>query len=61
VTESVALVADAAVQGADDRGSGGVDGVPATAPEPGPTGPGAPAPDAGGDDGERADALGTGS
>jgi bifunctional lysine-specific demethylase and histidyl-hydroxylase NO66 len=56
VTESVALVADAAVQGAD-----GHDGVPATAPEPGPTGPDAPAPDAGGDDGERADALGTGS
>nr|WP_239523473.1 cupin domain-containing protein [Geodermatophilus normandii] len=57
VTESVALVPDTAVQGAD----GGVDGVPASAPEPGPTGPGAPAPDAGGDDGERADALGTGS
>nr|WP_091110927.1 cupin domain-containing protein [Geodermatophilus dictyosporus] len=56
VTESIALVADAA-----SPGSGGVDGVPATAPEPGPTGPGAPAPDAGGDDGERADALGTGS
>ncbi|MGY1793720.1 cupin domain-containing protein [Geodermatophilus sp. SYSU D00525] len=56
VTESIALVAGAAVQGAH-----GVDGVPATAPEPGPHGPGAPAPDAGGDDGERADALGTGS
>ncbi|GAB3193510.1 hypothetical protein GCM10027261_09000 [Geodermatophilus arenarius] len=56
VTESIALVADAAVQGAH-----GFDGVPATAPEPGPHGPGAPAPDAGGDDGERADALGTGS
>ncbi len=56
VTESIALVAGASVQGAHD-----VDGVPATAPEPGPTGPGAPAPDAGGDDGERADALGTGS
>ncbi|MGY1652807.1 cupin domain-containing protein [Geodermatophilus sp. SYSU D01119] len=53
VTESVAVVADAHL--------GPVDGVPATAPEPGPAGPGAPAPDAGGDDGERADALGTGS
>jgi hypothetical protein len=52
VTESVAVVVDAGQP---------VDGVPATAPEPGPTGPGAPAPDAGGDDGERADALGTGS
>jgi ribosomal protein L16 Arg81 hydroxylase len=52
VTESIAVVADAAHP---------VDGVPATAPQPGPTGPGAPAPDAGGDDGERADALGTGS
>jgi hypothetical protein len=54
VTESIAVVAGAHVDG-------GPDGVPATAPEPGPTGPGAPAPDAGGDDGERADALGTGS
>ncbi|MGY1608799.1 MULTISPECIES: cupin domain-containing protein [unclassified Geodermatophilus] len=54
VTESIAVVADAHVDG-------GIDGVPATAPEPGPAGPGAPAPDAGGDDGERADALGTGS
>ncbi len=54
VTESIAVVAGAHVDG-------GSDGVPATAPEPGPTGPGAPAPDAGGDDGERADALGTGS
>ncbi len=55
VTESIAVVADASLPG------GAVDGVPATAPEPGPHGPGAPAPDAGGDDGERADALGTGS
>ncbi|SFO28514.1 Cupin superfamily protein [Geodermatophilus obscurus] len=54
VTESIAVVAGAHVDG-------GPDGVPATAPEPGPIGPGAPAPDAGGDDGERADALGTGS
>ncbi|MBM7804801.1 ribosomal protein L16 Arg81 hydroxylase [Geodermatophilus bullaregiensis] len=57
VTESVAVVADAALPG----GHGGVDGVPATAPAPGPSGPGAPVPGAGGDDGERADALGTGS
>jgi hypothetical protein len=55
VVESIAVVADASLPG------GTVDGVPATAPEPGPHGPGAPAPDAGGDDGERADALGTGS
>ncbi|MGY1699728.1 cupin domain-containing protein [Geodermatophilus sp. SYSU D00766] len=52
VTESIAVVADAHVDGSPDGGS---------APEPGPAGPGAPAPDAGGDDGERADALGTGS
>ena len=57
VTESIAVVADAAPPDPDHP----VDGVPATAPEPGPVGPGAPAPDAGGDDGERADALGTGS
>ncbi|WP_448640018.1 cupin domain-containing protein [Geodermatophilus sp. URMC 63] len=55
VTESIAVVADATLPG------GAVDGVPATAPEPGPHGPGAPARDAGGDDGERADALGTAS
>ncbi|MEX5720633.1 cupin domain-containing protein [Geodermatophilus maliterrae] len=60
VTESVAVVADASLPGGHGAG-GAVDGVPATAPEPGPHAPGAPATDAGGDDGERADALGTGS